>query len=376
MNDVKREVFYEVHVKGFSMLNRGIEESKRGKYLGLCDDWSINHYKELGVTVIQMMPILKNDPNYKGKYWSYCPVSLFELNPDYGTEDELKEMIDVLQDNGFKVICDTVYNHSGCVIEGLDYDSIDRYGCGNPISVNTPNSLTIIKRSITYLLDSLGFNGLRFDLASCLLTMPDGSLNSQSPIIQWLEDNYSKTKLFSGECYNLHGNHRWLFPKWIKRISNSIRDQIRDQQQFIHTKEGDPLDNVGFVCCHDGQTLLDNCTFEGKYNLANLENNEDGNNNNKANNCSIEGFTDDKQVLAWRQSRADSMLKALHSYTGNVLLLQGDVVVDDKGKWIGRMTNTQFGNNNVYAMDNKVGWVIWDKLDKKGYEDLLNNLNK
>jgi isoamylase len=371
----KREVFYEVHVKGFSMLNKDIEKSKRGKFLGLCSKWALDHYKELGVTVIQIMPIMKNDPKSTGKFWGYGPISFFELNPEYGTEAELIETIKTLHEHGFKVISDQIFNHTGCKIEGLDYDHTDRYGCGYPVSNNEPNSLKMIKKSITYLLDTLNLDGIRFDLGACLLREIDGSINPNSKIIKWLEDKYSKTKIFTAECYDWHGNYRNVCPEWLWRISNSIRDQIRDQQQYIHTLDGKPERNVGFVTVHDGQTLLDNCSFQGKYNYCNKEDNRDGNNDNKADNCTVEGFTDDPQILCWRQARADSMLKALQNYTGHVLLLQGDVAVDDDGNWIGRMTNSQFGCNNSYCQDNPLGWVIWEKLNAKQLKLLQHKYN-
>lgn len=371
----KREVFYEVHVKGFSQINPNIEPELRGKYSALCSKWAIEHYKSLGVTVLQLMPILKNNPLAKGKYWGYGPTSMFELNPDYGTEFELVKMINTLNKHNIKVILDVVYNHTDGFIPNLEYDHTDRYGCGFPVAVNAPESLKTIKQSIHRLLSEIGADGLRFDLGGCLLREQDGSLNPRSEILQWLEKEYSETKIFSAECYDLHGNYRDMFPSWILRISNSIRDQIRDQKQYIHTKSGTPLQNVAFVTVHDGQVLHDNCTFEGKYNLINGEDNRDGNNNNKAGNCSVEGFTEDSQVLCWRQARADSMLNALQNYPGNVLLYQGDIDVNEDGRWVARMTNTQFGCNNVYCQDNLVGWVIWQKLGFKRLKLLQSKLN-
>lgn len=358
-----REVIYEVNVRAFSMLNKNIKKINQGKILGLCDDWSLKHYKELGVTVIQVMPIMKNDINYAGRFWGYHPVSLTELNSDYGTEAEFKETINTLHKHGFKVICDSVINHTGTKLEGLDYDHTDRYGCGCPVSVNSPNSLVEIKKAVRYLLDDLKFDGIRWDLGGCLLRMSDGALNPNSPILEWLGETYSKTKIFSAECYDLHGNYRHLFPSWMWRISNSIRDQIRDQKQYLHTKDGNPEINIGFVCVHDGMVLRDLTEYSHKYNEANGEDGRDGTNDNKSFNCGVEGKTDDPQILAWRQARADSMLRALYNYTGHVMLYQGDVAVNETGGWVGRMTNTQWGNNNSYRMDNKVGWVIWDKED-------------
>lgn len=363
----QREVFYEVHVKGFSMLNKDIDESVRGKWLGLCSPWALDHYKELGVTVIQLMPIFKNNPDYKGKFWGYCNISFFETNPDFGSHEDMVTMLNTLHEHGFKVIIDTVLNHSGEVSDGVGMEGVvfskeDHTGCGFPIAVNEPESLETIKEALGYWLTGIGFDGCRFDLAGCLGREEGKGFNPNSEMLQWLEETYVGDKIFTGECYDLGGNFEHLFPDWLWRINNNIRDQIRDQHQYIHTEHGTPENNIGFLTVHDGMVLRDLTEYSYKNNEANGEDGRDGNNDNKSFNCGVDGPTDDPQILYWRQSRADWMLNALQNYTGHVLLLQGDVSINDKGRWIGRMTNTQFGNNNVYCQDNETGWVIWDKL--------------
>ena len=42
------------------------------------------------------MPILLNNPDYKGKYWGYHPTSLFKINPELGTRSSLIKMIKTL----------------------------------------------------------------------------------------------------------------------------------------------------------------------------------------------------------------------------------------------------------------------------------------
>lgn len=46
-----------------------------------------------------------------------------------------------------------------------------------------------------------------------------------------------------------------------------------------------PWNSVNFVCAHDGFTLADLVTYNEKHNLANGEDNNDGENHNNSWNC-------------------------------------------------------------------------------------------
>ena len=50
-------VIYEVHVKGFSQLCPHIPEDIRGTYAALGSDFAIAHFKKLGVTAVELLPV-------------------------------------------------------------------------------------------------------------------------------------------------------------------------------------------------------------------------------------------------------------------------------------------------------------------------------
>ena len=56
---------------------------------------------------------------------------------------------------------------------------------------------------------------------------------------------------------------------------------------------GAPYASINFVTCHDGFTLEDLVSYNGKHNEANGEDNKDGTNENYGWNCGVEGPTDD-----------------------------------------------------------------------------------
>ena len=62
--------------------------------------------------------------------------------------------------------------------------------------------------------------------------------------------------------------------------------------------------SVNFVTCHDGFTLRDLVSYNGKHNEANLEENRDGTDDNNSWNCGAEGETDDPEIVRLRRRLA------------------------------------------------------------------------
>ena len=72
--------------------------------------------KELGVDVLWFMPIHPiSEKNRKGTLGSYYAVKDYKgINPEYGTKEDFKRLVDKAHEAGFKVILDWVANHTGC----------------------------------------------------------------------------------------------------------------------------------------------------------------------------------------------------------------------------------------------------------------------
>jgi alpha-amylase len=102
-------VFYEIFVRSF------FDSGKDGKgdingiieKLDYLNDGDPNTNNDLGVTGIWLMPI-NPSPSYHG----YDPTDYYGVNPDYGTMDDLKKLIEDCHKRGIRVIIDMVYNHS------------------------------------------------------------------------------------------------------------------------------------------------------------------------------------------------------------------------------------------------------------------------
>ena len=109
-----------------------------------------------------------------------------------------------------------------------------------------------------------------------------------------------------------------------------------------------PCNSVNFITCHDGFTLHDLVSYNGKHNEANGEENRDGNDDNLSFNCGVEGETTDAAVTALRDRQAKNYVALLMLSRGVPMLLAGDEVL-----------RTQRGNNNAYSQDNEISWFDW-----------------
>jgi isoamylase len=124
-----------------------------------------------------------------------------------------------------------------------------------------------------------------------------------------------------------------------------------------------PTASINFVTAHDGFTLNDLVSYNGKHNEANGEDNRDGTNDNHSWNCGAEGHSDDPNVIDLRERQKRNFLLTLLCSQGVPMICGGDE--------IGR---TQRGNNNAYAQDNETSWYDWHLSDAQ--KALLNFTHK
>ena len=68
----------------------------------------LGYLKDLGVDIIYMTPIFLSDSNHK-----YNTTDYFQIDPGFGTKEDLKELVDKAHNMGMYVILDGVFNHTG-----------------------------------------------------------------------------------------------------------------------------------------------------------------------------------------------------------------------------------------------------------------------
>ena len=101
--NLRNQVMYCIYVRNYG---------PNGTFKDVEND--LNRIKDLGTDIIWFMPI--HPIGVEGKKGSLgCPYSIKdyrEINPEYGTMKDFKELVDKIHDAGMKCIIDVVYNHT------------------------------------------------------------------------------------------------------------------------------------------------------------------------------------------------------------------------------------------------------------------------
>jgi 1,4-alpha-glucan branching enzyme len=90
----------------YELLIRDFFDDEHRNYQSLID--TISYFKRLGISAIQLMPIMEFNGN---EGWGYNPTFMFAPDKYYGTKNKLKEFVDVCHENGIAVILDIALNH-------------------------------------------------------------------------------------------------------------------------------------------------------------------------------------------------------------------------------------------------------------------------
>ena len=423
--DESQIIIYETHVRGYTKLNQAVPEKLRGTYLGMCEPCVIEHLKQIGITAIQFLPIHAHMDESRlvdlklCNYWGYNSISFFAPEPRYASDplnavNEFKTMVKTLHQNGIAVILDVVYNHTAegghggpsISFRGLDNKNFYQFdkdphgnkiythysnhtGCGNSVNVDDPNVLMLVLDSLRYWYTEMQVDGFRFDLATTLARdeISNGYNVNGSFFRAIYQDPILSKALLIAEPWDIggYGYRVGQFPIQWKELNDRYRDTIRS---FWKGDEGKMADfatrilgsrdlypktlrsihsSVNFITYHDGFTLHDLVSYNGRHNEANAENNADGHSNNLSYNYGEEGPTANVKINYIREQQKRNMLTTLMLSQGIPHFVAGD-----------EMGRTQLGNNNAYCQDNRISWVNWDlsdeDLDLAKFTGLLNRI--
>ena len=393
-------VIYEVHVKGFTARHPDVPAHLRGTYLGLASDGAIHHFRELGVTAIELMPVHQSASERRlvdaglANYWGYntlaylAPDVRFATSPDRAVA-EFKTMVRRLHDAGLEVILDVVYNHTAeggragptLSLRGIDNRSYYRLqpddaseyqdftGCGNTLNALHPRVLQLTMDSLRYWVLEMHVDGFRFDLASALareLYEVDRlgaffDIIHQDPVLSQVKLIAEPWDLGAGG-YQV-GNFPVHWTEWNGHYRDTVRrfwrgdggqvagfaTRLAGSSDLYESAGRRPSASINFVTAHDGFTLDDLVSYEKKRNEANGESNRDGSDDNLSWNCGVEGASSDSEVLALRARQKRNFIATLLLSQGVPMICGGD-----------ELGRTQGGNNNAYCQDNETSWFDWD----------------
>jgi len=107
-----RLIIYELSVYGFTEGDAGIKLENRGCFSGITERIKQGYFNQLGVTALSLMPLAEFPSPQAPDTMGYNPSTFFTVERDFGTPDDLREMIDAAHAAGLSVMLDQVFNHT------------------------------------------------------------------------------------------------------------------------------------------------------------------------------------------------------------------------------------------------------------------------
>ncbi len=95
--EVPEELWYKAPIGHF--------ENLQGDLRGVIN--RLDHLEELGVEVLYMTPIFRANTSHK-----YDTVDYYQIDPSFGTKEDLKELVTKAHARGMRVLLDGVFNHT------------------------------------------------------------------------------------------------------------------------------------------------------------------------------------------------------------------------------------------------------------------------
>ena len=401
----EESLIYEVHVKAATQRMEAVPEELRGRYLGLAHPAFTSHLRRLGVTAVELLPVLHFADNERllgaglVNYWGYATVSFFAIEPRYASRPdcdvaaaEFAEMVDALHAAGIEVILDVVLNHTGegdisgptfsyrglaateyYLMEPEGPFHVDLTGTGNTMNFSSPVTVALATDALRFLAERFSVDGFRFDLATSLGRsdfgvigypfQPDGGalgVIRNDPLL-------SRLKLIA-EPWDLGpaGYQVGRYPPPWAEWNDQVRDAIRRSfspgarhgshllAEVLCEQERPPASrSINFVTCHDGFTLADLVSYGLKRNWENGEENRDGSDDNLSWPWGPDGPSADPKVNAMRERARRAMITTLLMSPGIPMLLGGD-----------ELGRSQGGNNNAYCQDRLEYALPFDSYDQ------------
>lgn len=205
-NDRDKAIICEAHIADIS-IDKTSGVKHRGLFLGACEKNTkyndvktvIDHFEELGITHIHLLPVTdylivdetKPLSKYPDNYnWGYAQElynnieGSFSTNPNdpYSRIIEFKKLVQGYHEKGISVVLDVVYNHTFRTFDSPFNEIEPGYyyrqdengyfsngsGCGNELASERPMVRKFIIESLCYLAKEYKVDGFRFDLMALI----------------------------------------------------------------------------------------------------------------------------------------------------------------------------------------------------------------
>ena len=105
-------ILYELSVYGFTEGDRDIAPANQGRFAGITERIDQGYFEQLGITALSLMP-LSEAPSPQGpNTLGYDPSLYCAVERDFGSPDDLRQLVNTAHQQNIAVILDQVFNHT------------------------------------------------------------------------------------------------------------------------------------------------------------------------------------------------------------------------------------------------------------------------
>jgi maltooligosyltrehalose trehalohydrolase len=234
-------IIYELHTGTYTAA---------GNFHGIIS--TLDFLQSLGITAIEIMPIAQFPGHHN---WGYDGVFPFAVHKDYGTPNDLKELVNAAHQRGIAVILDVVYNHLGPEGNYLaDYGPYftDKYKASwsNAINFDGPWCDGVrnyfIQNALMWL-DEFHIDALRLDAVHAIFDNSAKHLMEElTEQVRLLEQRVQRRKVLIAE-FDLN-NPRYITPvekggfgmdaQWVDEFHHALHSVITGEQNGYYEDFG------------------------------------------------------------------------------------------------------------------------------------------
>ncbi len=303
-------IAYRLHVRGFTKHATSKVKAK-GTFKGV--EEKIPYLKELGVNQVQLLPSFEfEERGEKVNYWGYAPGYYMAPKSSYAfgnsAVEEFGHMVAEFHKNNMEVVLDMPF-------------------------IDMP--------SFTFQIECLRHYVLSYQIDGFVLNPYATNLIEikKDPILKHVKI------LTQQEEFQI------AMRKFLKGDEGMVREAMWQMRKVSAESE---IHSYNYITNHNGFTMMDLVSYDGKHNESNGEKNQDGTEYNYCWNCGAEGLSRKKVVVELRKTQIRNAWVLLMLSQGTPCILAGD-----------EFGNSQQGNNNAYCQDNEISWIDWRLLKKQ-----------
>ena len=279
--------------------------------------------KELGVTIVYLLPVFAMDEDGNRDFWSprqiksgfnnpknqYRIRDYFHVDPEYGSDADLRAFVEKAHSLGLKVLFDLVYFHCGptarvirdfpgAVLSNPDGSVAKGHWRFPQFDFSSPTAREYLLSNLTYLLIEFGADGFRCDVGDAI------------PVDFWCEARRRMDALKGGDAVLLcegddpqnqlvafDADYGWFPKDFLDRTEGVTARSIREAWE---KREHDAARGARFVNHYENHDIATNM--------------------------------DPRRERAWGSNAVDQVLVWLFTADGVPLIFNGNEIADDDGR--------------------------------------------